>query len=385
MTSSVRAIAVAALSARLLSEASAQAGLAPIALDVFGDADTRAAARRWLPIGTAQALQIDAGLFLDALGGLAREGTVQGWVAGAGFEGRPELLEQGSVLLPLFGTAGASVRRVRDPKTFFETLDALRIAHPEVRLGAAPLGPGWLVKDFAAAGATHIRRCDSAPREALTKSRYAQREVQGTSMSATFVGDGRNAVVLGCNEQIVAPFGASPYRFHGVIGPVEVPDAVWREVTRSVAALTDAFGLRGLASLDFMLEGGVVQVLEINPRPPASLALYAQACAGSAMRAHLNACTGHGLPGAAPRQTGAHGTEIVFANRRLRLDATAARALAAAPHTHDLPHSTGADETHLRRGDPVCSVSASGADAASVRSQLARRRDVLLQTLERYR
>jgi predicted ATP-grasp superfamily ATP-dependent carboligase len=380
----VPAIAVAALSARLLAQATVEAGLDVLALDVFGDADTCAAAMQWLPIGTPQSLRIDARLFLDTLEALARQDRVQGWVAGAGFEGRPELLESGSAHLPLFGTSGADVRRVRDPKTFFDALGGLRIAHPTVRLDAEPSGAGWLVKDFAASGGTHIRRADSLAPAALTALQYWQREVHGTTMSATFIGDGRHAAVLGCNEQIVQPFGVSPYRFHGVVGPVAVPDAVRREVHRIVAALTEAFALRGLASLDFMLVDGAVHVLEVNPRPPASMALYAHVGAGGAMRAHLNACRDGALPGAAPAPDRMHGTEIVFADRPLRLDGAAATVLAHAAHIHDVPRGAGTAHhvTQLSRGDPLCSVSASGADAVTVRSRLARRRDALLQSLE---
>ena len=382
----MHAIAVAALSARLLAQATVEAGLDVIALDVFGDTDTIAAATHWLPIGTAQTLRIDARLFLETLEALARQDMVQGWVAGAGFEGRPELLEQGSARLPLFGTSGANVRRVRDPKTFFDALGASHVAHPGVRLDADASRAGWLVKDFAASGGTHIRRADSMPPAALTVSQYWQREVQGTAMSATFIGDGHHAAVLGCNEQIVQPFGVSPYRFHGVVGPVAVPDAVRREVDRIVAVLTEAFALRGLASLDFMLVDGAVHVLEVNPRPPASMALYAHVGAGGAMRAHLNACRDGALPGAAAAPGCVCGIEIVFADRPLRLGAAAAAALANAAHTHDVPRGMSAaqHEPHLRRGDPLCSVSASGADAASVRSRLARRRDALLQTLEAF-
>ena len=102
------------------------------------------------------------------------------------------------------------------------------------------------------------------------------------------------------------------------------------------------------------------------------------------MRAHLNACRGSVLPSAAAPGSQVRGTEIVFAERPLRLGAAAAMALANTPQTHDVPRLAAAAQsgTHLRRGGPVCSVSASGVDAATVRSQLALRRDALLQTLE---
>ena len=43
-------LALAALSARALAEAAAREGLRAVALDVFGDADTRRHAADWQPI-----------------------------------------------------------------------------------------------------------------------------------------------------------------------------------------------------------------------------------------------------------------------------------------------------------------------------------------------
>ncbi|MFZ2650531.1 MAG: ATP-grasp domain-containing protein [Burkholderiaceae bacterium] len=392
----MRAIAVAALSARLLAQAAVEAGLEAVALDVFGDADTRSAASQWLPIGAASALRIDAALLLDALAALARDGRVQGWVAGSGFEGRPDLLEQGAGYLPLFGTAGADVRRVRDPKTFFACLDGLRIAHPPVRhdsVAGTGSGRRWLLKDFGACGATHIRLAEGLGHATLEASQYLQEQVHGVPMSATFIADGHQAVLLGCNEQMIRPFADHPYRFHGVFGPVAVPAAVCAEVTRIVAALTEAFALRGLGSLDFMLEGEAVGVLEVNPRPPASMALYPRVGRRGdlpVLGAHLNACRDATLRGVAAPQTSVRavrGTEIVFADRALRLNMAAAAALAETAATHDLPHCVaqdGAHETHFAAGDPLCSVSAGGADAASVKLELAQRRATVLRTLEAF-
>lgn len=395
----VGAIAVAALSARLLAQAGAQAGLQTIALDVFGDRDTRAAAARWLPIGTPDALRIDAALLLDTLAALARGGAVQGWTPGAGFEGRPELLEQGAALLPLLGTSGADVRRLRDPKTFFDALDALRIKHPEVRHESVAGAPGWLMKDFGASGATHIRPASADHPTAL---RYLQRVAPGSPMSATFIANGREALLLGCNQQIVRPFDDLPYRFHGVIGPVVLPAAVRAQVQWVIDALSANFRLRGLASLDFLLDADQLSVLEVNPRAPASMALYPRVGKLALFHAHLLGCGGAALPeiaqpaqptegarigvsmGTTAEVPHVRGTEIVFAAQPLRLDDAALAALASSPATHDLPHRAAprADAPHFGRGEAVCSVSASGADAAAVSRELARRRDAVLHLLQ---
>ena len=73
-----------------------------------------------------------------------------------------------------------------------------------------------------------------------------------------------------------------------------------------------------------------------------------------------------------------HGTEIVFAQRPLQLDETAARRLAERAGCHDLP----AGATRFSAGDPVCSVSASGASATQVRVLLERGRDAVHHSLK---
>ena len=59
-----------------------------VALDLFGDRDTRRAAPRWRPIGSSARLRIDEALLLNALQALAERDEAQGWVAGSGFDGR---------------------------------------------------------------------------------------------------------------------------------------------------------------------------------------------------------------------------------------------------------------------------------------------------------
>jgi predicted ATP-grasp superfamily ATP-dependent carboligase len=377
----VRAIAVAAVSARPLVEAAAREGIGVIALDLFGDRDTRSASLHWFSIGKPDALRIDAASLLDALQSLARCGQVQGWVAGAGFDGRSELLEQGAACLPLLGTAAADVRRVRDPVSFFGFLRSNGIGHPPVRHDANVDTAGWLAKDAGASGGWHIQRAADAGGAEVSPLRYWQREVSGTAMSVTFIANGRDAVVLGHNEQIVRALGERPFVFCGVCGPVLVSAAVEREVAAAVRALVASFRLRGLGSMDYVLDGARVWVLELNPRPPASMALYPNVGGAGVLRAHLRACLHDELPGPPPPAASVSGTEIVYARRALRLDQADADALASRPGAHDLPHAG----TEFAAGDPLCSVTASGPDAASVKIGLARQRDAVLQQLETVR
>jgi predicted ATP-grasp superfamily ATP-dependent carboligase len=380
----MQTLAVAAISARAMAEAAAQDGFDVVALDLFGDVDTRRAASRWLPIGAPGSLHIDAARVLAALRALAREresgDPLVGWVAGSGFEGEPDLLEQGAALLPLIGTAAAAVRRVRDPASFFGFLAAERMPHPQLSFEAPEHPAGWLMKDAHGCGGWHVRRAPWPMDERPSAQRYYQREMPGLPMSLTFIASGRDIHVLGFNEQTVRRFGARPFVFCGAVGPVPIAVDIERRVIAIARALTAEFELRGLCSLDFMRDGNAIGVLEVNPRPPASMSLYRRP-AGSPglMQAHLRACLHGELPPAAPAHAqDIEGMEIVFAPRALQLDEEAARQLAAWPGIRDLPHAG----QRFDIDDPLCTLTASASSAQQVRTLLNEGRERLLQSLE---
>jgi uncharacterized protein len=366
-------LAVASISARLLAEIAAEDGQRVIALDLFGDDDTRSASHQWLRIGSSLSMRIDGERLLDALGVLAHRGDVDGWVTGSGFEGQIALLAEASAILPLSGTAASNVQRVRDPRTFFAALERHRIEHPAVRYAMLADATGWLVKDAGGCGGWQVRRASAG--QAAPPGNYFQQEVPGVPMSATFIANGRDAVVLGINRQLMRCIGGRPFVFCGVVGPVPIDPALTQRVEQAVCALAAEFELRGLGSLDFMQDGDAFTVLEINPRPPASVALYRNR---KLMQAHLRACREGVLPDRAPH-TLTRGTEIVFARRALRVDGAAARELAAQPQCHDLPRAGSV----FAAGDPVCSVSAQGSSVDGVVALLAGRRNALLNRLER--
>lgn len=370
-------IAVAGLSARMMAEAASRDGFDVVALDVFGDADTRRAASAWRPIGMPGSLRIDATPLLAVLRELAARGDVAGWVAGSGFDGLPHLLSHGARLLPLIGTAACNVRRLRDPATFFAALQSHRIAHPPTSLQAPADRSGWLRKDMHSCGGWHIRDAASAP-PSIAAHRYFQRRSPGVPMSATFIGNGERALVLGINELTVRRIGAHPFVYAGAVGPVDVAPLITAQVDAALRSLVPAFGLRGLCSLDFMRDGEQFEVLEVNPRPPASMALYEGRVAGGLMAAHVAASVEGELPDAVLPLPVLRGTEIVFARHAMPIDEAAASVIAHWPGTHDLP----AEGTTVGARDPLCSLGASGASAAQVRDALASARAGLLGRLE---
>jgi predicted ATP-grasp superfamily ATP-dependent carboligase len=270
---------------------------------------------------------------------------------------------------------------LRDPREFFDALRRAGIAHPPVRFTPPDSPGGWLSKDGDGFGGRQVGRGGPARTGGAV---YWQRERSGVPMSATFVANGAEAVILGFNRQLVRPQGDRPFVFSGVIGPVAVADAVRLQIVAALRDLTAAFSIRGLGSIDFLLRGDAAEVLEINPRPPASLDLYDRIGAGGPLLAHLRACLDGELPPPTHDADGGspplpiRGSEIVFARTPLRLDPRGADLLATWPGIHDLPRPGAHFETH----DPLCSISAEGQDPAMLRTELAQRRDALLQSLE---
>jgi predicted ATP-grasp superfamily ATP-dependent carboligase len=284
------------------------------------------------------------------------------------------LLDAGGVALPHLGTTSACVRRLRDPAAFFGALVRLGLSHPPTSL-VPPRDPaGWLAKRAGGCGGTHIRRAAATPRGPDT---YYQRVQPGVPMSALFLADGRGFRLVALNRLIVRPVNDRPYVYVGAIGPLSQP-ALERTIEQALAALVPEFGLRGLASLDFIADGPAgAHLLEVNPRPSATMQLHAHAWPQGLMHAHVQAARGR-LPATPPRHgDGLRGHATVFADRAARIDIASAEALAQSRHHHDVP----AAATCFARGDPVCTVSAAAAGLDETARLLQRRADAVLNRL----
>ena len=389
-------LVIAGQSVRAAAQAAQRDGLAVVALDLFGDADTRAASVAWRPLAQRPGApwQIDPASLRAALAGFAEEGApITGLAITGGFEADAAALAD--LPLPWLGTPPAAIARVRDPAQFFAALDAYGIAHPAVSL--TPVAqPGWLRKDFGASGGWHVQPVEPGAAAGVSSPlAYWQQRVDAEPLSLTLLADGHQAALLGLNRQLLAPAPGQPYRFGGLIGPLPWSGVLQTRLQGIADRLVPHFGLRGLCSIDLLQvadplldEADTLQVLEVNPRLPASLALYG--CAGGLMHAHVEAClhVGHlpqgealsALRGQVPDDA-VGGFEIVYLPAAWQLDEFAwhrLHTLAASLGLQDLP----AFALQLDVGQPLCTVSARGADASTVAKTLARRHARLLQVMQ---
>ncbi|WP_255631450.1 ATP-grasp domain-containing protein [Caballeronia sp. dw_19] len=377
-------IAAVGLSARMLAQSARRAGLNVAALDIFGDRDTRRYAPLWFDIG-GEGLSIDPQRLFDALERTARLPRMLGFVTSSGLEPLMQELCSARRLPRLIGNSAEATAAVREPCRFFALLDRLGIAHPEVSHLPPPDPAGWLFKRADGCGGMHIEALDSTSNKPAANG-YFQRLAAGRSMSALFVAARRKASVIGFAEQLSQAAGNRPFLHTGSIGPAEVSPPVMDFVTTAIGAIVANTGLAGLNSIDFLLDGDTVRVLEINARPSSTMTLYETAAPEAWPRGliacHLDACLDGRLPPpsspfpAATRSKA--GQRVVFAPRNLVISGPFSNACLADPVCHDVPHP-GAQ---IGAGEPVCTLVVTQSSTSAVRDELKRREALVLQRIK---
>ena len=366
-------LAIVAVTARALTQAArrspAYCRARIVALDWFADRDLAAAADHAEALPTRRAGGFAERPLFAALRRLVPEGSLV--VAGSGFESRLPLLARLSAAYRLAGNAAAVLARVKDPAQFFPALWRLGIAHPEVAR-EVPRGEGssWLVKRVGGAGGGHIRPASRGG--AVPLRCYAQRRMPGRPLSLAFLADGERAEPVGFTEQWPSPGWRAPYRFGGAASPAQPPEPLAGRMTDWVERLAREFGLRGLNSADFLVEGDHAWLLEVNPRPGATLDLLDRARPGL-FQAHVEACFGRlSLPGLTPSP--ARAACILYADQgSIPIGIEDWPAWIA-----DRPHAGST----IPAGGPICTVFGDGRDVAAARRSAEGHAATILERLD---
>lgn len=357
-----QSLVIVAHSARALAESAARGGWRPIVVDAFGDTDTRRVASRYVALPL-----VDGKVDVDRLGSLVADLVPVhkrcGLVYGACLAAAPALLERLAAGRTLYGNAAPVVRAVREPRRFFRVLDRLGIDHPAVRFTSPPRRAGWLVKNALGEGGAHVRFDAAGDRWSDTD--YWQQFVPGPPMSVTFLADGERAQILGVNTLFVDAVPHAPFRYGGAMNHAALGAAARRRIEDAIARLVVAFELRGLNGLDFIAGENGPQVLEINPRPPASFELYEPAVRSGLLSLHLRASRGR-LPGVVPpKPRRIHAYRVVYA----RAELTVGGGLRWPAWCRDIP----GPGTWIDRGMPLCTVHAHGYEPEAVLRALDQR------------
>ncbi|MDP2247032.1 MAG: ATP-grasp domain-containing protein, partial [Nitrosomonadales bacterium] len=292
---------------------------------------------------------------------------------GSGFEMQPALLSLVETYMPLIGNSVRVVRNMKRAITFFALLDVLHIPHPAVnlqRLREQDNDTGaWLSKRNGGSGGTHIRKVKA--NETLEAGRYYQQKLQGIPVSLLFAADGMGIKAIGFNQQWLAPTSLMPYRYGGAVSHAELPATIQQQLLEAAQKLTSAVGLRGLNSLDAMMVGERLWVIELNPRLTATFDLY-PTVNGELFELHVQASAGS-LTNWPHLNSNSRAHYIVYAPENITLSET----FDWPDWVADIPSLT----THIKAGDPICTVTAEANSADEAVMLMAERVKQLIKQL----
>lgn len=351
-------ILMVGLSVRAMVESAVNSGYNVIALDAFGDQDTKALAQAY-SLSRDFHVPYSPESLLEASHHLAFDGITYT----ANLENHPEILELISRDSPIIGNTPSRVRSVRSWMELFAALRGAGFSVPETvsasdrfRLDS---NRRWLTKPLLSGGGHGINFLQG---EKVLEDRYLLQEyIPGKPCSACFLANGRDCVVLGITEQLV---GMPQFRSHGfcycgsllplpeLLIPGTGPAIVER--VRCIAEfLTQRYGLVGLNGIDFILGGDQVYTIEVNPRYSASMELIERAYGLPMFHSHVESTLHGTLPEfrleAQIPESSFFGKAILFAHRT-----------AIAPDTQswevrdirDIPISG----EELLEGNPICTL-----------------------------
>ena len=353
------ALIVVGASARSLAASAARAGFAPLAIDVFGDSDTRAlsAASICLEGGLARGLS-EAALIraIDAMLEVFRPiGIVY-----CGFDDRPYLIAAMGRRARVIGNHSATMARAKNPWSLARLCAECGVLHPEIAAQAPSDPTGWLVKKRGGSGGAHIH--DATPDDRGAPGHYFQRRISGEGCSALFAADGESAEIIGLSAQWTAPTRLQPFRYGGAVGPISLPPAQTKIITHTIRSLTPRLGLVGLNSADFIVDGEAVWLLEINARLGATLDVF-DSFDGGLTKRHIAACEGRLTPHAPAGPIKA--AAIVYAPGDIVVRDSVGWPAWAADRS-----MTG---IRISSGEPLCTVFATGPTVDLARSCVAER------------
>jgi predicted ATP-grasp superfamily ATP-dependent carboligase len=355
-------ILLVSLTARMLAELAVNASYRVLAVDYFGDTDLQARCPS-VSLRHDYGRDYSAAALVDVANSLPAAGVVYG----ASLENHPAEVARLADNRKLLGNSPETLDQVRNPILLAKALRAGGFAGPQTVPARADViidpTQRWLWKPFRGGGGHEVRYWNG---KTPGKEGVLQTYLPGMVGSATFLANGRQAVVLGLTEQLVGQpaFGAAGFGYCGNLLPPRLPPgelaSLLQEIRPLVAYLTQTFGLKGLNGLDFVWHQARVWTIEVNPRPSASLELIDLAYGIRVFDRHVRSFNDELPDFDLPEQLvggPAAGKAILFAPYDVVLGDTGHW---VAQGFRDVPHPG----EQIRQNHPVCTILTTGATPA---------------------
>jgi predicted ATP-grasp superfamily ATP-dependent carboligase len=360
------AVLIVAISGRALASSARRGGYRPLVTDMFGDQDTLSAAHAHVRLPGDLASGIDEQALIPALETLSCGQTPIGVVCGTGFEDRTQLLHRLAERWRLLGNGAETVTNAKNPEFLSRLCADFDIPFPDISLSKPADAGKWLIKREGGAGGTHVRPISQSTNH--DRQVYYQRKVSGTPVAACFLADGECATILGFSAQWSSPTLRQPYRYGGAARPAHLAPRMSDLLSAVVHRIAAVMPLVGLNSMDFLVDGERFWLIEINPRPGATLDIF-ETAGNSLFAQHVAACMGRPAKGLRYPE-GASAAEIVYAEH----DILSVPTLNWPDWTTDRPLAG----SRIEAGEPVCTVHAGGPVAADAKALAEQRREAVL-------
>jgi len=368
---SMETILIVAASGRMLAQAAKKAGIKPLVIDLFADLDTQNYVEDFRQVKSLAEQDLES-----AVDYFVEHYAVVHVIYGSGFECYPESLRYLNSRLIMLGNELDVFASQLDKQAFFSSLGQLNIPYPEVVFRAPDCAEGWLIKPMQGQGGIGIKHYHF-DNEVKTPV-YWQRFQAGTPHSVLFLADGQQVQIIGFNTQWPVRLSEiQEFVFSGLINNADLPDERKEEITDWLKQIVPLFKLKGLNSLDFIHADDCNYVLEINPRPSASMQLYDQ----DLLRRHIQACVGATSVAQSPemgriKPSPQSGYQVVYAEHDLIIPDQ----FEWPDWCMDLPKSGDM----CRTGQPICSIIAHQNNLQSVVEQLLTKQQLIINKLERF-
>ncbi|MDI6859637.1 MAG: ATP-grasp domain-containing protein [Methanocellales archaeon] len=333
------------LSTRHLAESALESGYDFITLDYFGDLDQKRICENYSLKRDFHLERFDPkDLFLAS-----QDLDFDAIVYSSPFENHPKVIREFEKRCLVIGNSSKTLSEVRDWGKFFDFLAMEGIDFPATIVGVENIHGRYLVKPIKGGGGTRINIYRKGSK--IKKPFLLQKQIKGKYCSASFISDGLHCEILSVNEQLVGKeeFGAKKFWYCGNITPL----AKVKEIDEICSKITKKFGLKGSNGIDFILKGGKIHVLEVNPRFQASMEIVENAYGINIFDLHVKSFHGE-LPCFDGNAKKTWGKAILYAERDVILPDTRKWI----GRVKDIPYPA----ERIEKGHPICTIIASGED-----------------------
>ncbi len=350
-------ILVIARSARMLVQSAKRDGYSVLAIDCYADLDTQSMALRVEKVHSLSLSEV-----IKALSLLQQTFSISDIVYGSGLESHLDTLNYLQQNYRVLGNSYDAVVSVQDKTLFFAKLKQLNIIYPQTSFQPPVDVSNCLIKPLNGEGGMGIKKADY---QADISDCYWQEFCPGTAKSVLFISNGRQYKIIGFHKQYFSPIAEHDFVFSGLINQPEIESRQLDNIKHILDKLLSEINLSGINSLDFIENKQQCRVLEVNPRPSASMNLYP----ADLFAAHIKSC----LPGRELDSISAlhdyQAYKIIFADKKIRIK----QQIAWPDWVLDIPEAGSIIHT----GMPICSIITGGKTEHQVNDlMLARQRQL---------